>query len=71
MFFPDNLSKLFPCTNDSEILKDKSITVIVWLPNNILCLHCPLSIPDEGGPASPSFIKSNKENGFLCQIFSQ
>lgn len=49
MFFPDNLSKLFPCTNDSESLKGEFIIVIVWLPNNILCLHCPLSIPEEGG----------------------
>lgn len=53
MFFPDSLSKLFPCTNDSDSLKDKFITVIVWLPNNILCFHCPLSIPDEGGPGQP------------------
>lgn len=45
MFFPDNFSKLFPCT--SESLKGKFM--IVWLPNNILCIHWPLSITDEDG----------------------
>lgn len=65
MFLPDNLSKLFICTNDSESLKDKFIIVIIWLPITYcvfiaLCLHQMKVVQ-----ASPSFIRSNKGNEFF------
>lgn len=65
MFLPDNLSKLFPCTNDNESLKDKFIIVITWLPITYcvfmaLCLYQMKVVQ-----ASPSFTRIKKENEFF------
>lgn len=60
--------KFFPCTNDSECLKDKSIIVIVWPPNNIPCLHCSL-YQMEVAQSSLCFTRSNEENEFFMSIF--
>lgn len=60
--------KFFSYTNDSECLKDKSIIVIVWPPNNIPCLHCSL-YQMEVAQSSLCFTRSNEENEFFMSIF--
>lgn len=65
MFFPHNLSKFLPCTDDSESLKDKSSTEgarspITYCVFIALCLYQMKVVQ-----ASPRFSKSNKENEFF------